>query len=293
MRNFILGTDWHTDCDDAVAVRLLARAHNQKKINLLGIAINSCNDFSVPSLDGFLTSEGVSLPLGIDLNSRDYGGVTRYQERLTALARKYKRNDDAEDGIKLYRRLLAQTPSPVEIIEIGFLQIISGVLESAPDDVSTLDGVSLFKEKVAKVWCMGGKWDEDGGKEFNLSHTPKASASAHIFCEKCPVPVTFLGFETGVNVITMPPTKEYDTLRLAMLDHGSLNGRPSWDPLTALLAITGNEYEAGYDVVKGTAHIDAATGENHFAKASDGKHAYVVARFCHRYYEEKIQALIE
>ena len=26
MKNFILGTDWWTDCDDAVALRLLTRA---------------------------------------------------------------------------------------------------------------------------------------------------------------------------------------------------------------------------------------------------------------------------
>lgn len=27
MRNFILGTDWWTDCDDVVAIRILVRAH--------------------------------------------------------------------------------------------------------------------------------------------------------------------------------------------------------------------------------------------------------------------------
>ena len=32
MRTFILGTDWGTDCDDVVAVRLLTRAVKEKKI---------------------------------------------------------------------------------------------------------------------------------------------------------------------------------------------------------------------------------------------------------------------
>ena len=35
MRKFILGTDWWTDCDDAVAIRLLAREHVKKEIELL------------------------------------------------------------------------------------------------------------------------------------------------------------------------------------------------------------------------------------------------------------------
>lgn len=40
MRNFILGTDWWTDCDDAVAVRILARAHKSGKICIKGIGVN-------------------------------------------------------------------------------------------------------------------------------------------------------------------------------------------------------------------------------------------------------------
>mgnify|MGYP002571987515 CR=1 FL=1 len=40
MRNFILGTDWWTDCDDAVAIKLLANAVLARKVGLLGIGIN-------------------------------------------------------------------------------------------------------------------------------------------------------------------------------------------------------------------------------------------------------------
>ena len=42
MKNILLGTDWWTDCDDAVAVRLLARAHKAGEIKLIGIGINAC-----------------------------------------------------------------------------------------------------------------------------------------------------------------------------------------------------------------------------------------------------------
>ena len=42
MRRFILGTDWWTDCDDAVALRMLTRAHRAGEIRLLGIALNGC-----------------------------------------------------------------------------------------------------------------------------------------------------------------------------------------------------------------------------------------------------------
>ena len=42
MRKIILGTDLGSDCDDVVAVRILARAVKANTIGLAGIAIRSC-----------------------------------------------------------------------------------------------------------------------------------------------------------------------------------------------------------------------------------------------------------
>ena len=58
MRNFILGTDWGEDCDDCVAVRILARAYKKGEINFLGIGINTLTEYSAPSLYRFLEKEG-------------------------------------------------------------------------------------------------------------------------------------------------------------------------------------------------------------------------------------------
>ena len=71
MRHFILGTDWWTDCDDAVALRILARAHQAGEICLDAIAINAAMEYSVPSLEGFLNTEGVkNIQLGLDAEAR-------------------------------------------------------------------------------------------------------------------------------------------------------------------------------------------------------------------------------
>ena len=51
MRKIILGTDWWTDCDDIVALRVLTRAAKNKDIDLIGIIINACMDFSAASVD--------------------------------------------------------------------------------------------------------------------------------------------------------------------------------------------------------------------------------------------------
>ena len=126
MRKIILGTDWWTDCDDAVALRLICRAIKEEKIQLLGVGINACMEYSVASLKGFLKAEGVEdIPIGIDLDAVDFGGNPPYQRRLAEAFCPSVRNTDAEDAVRLYRRLLASEEGRLEIIEIGYPQAIA------------------------------------------------------------------------------------------------------------------------------------------------------------------------
>lgn len=293
MRKFILGSDWWTDCDDAVALRILARAHKKGQIRLRAVALNACMEDSVRSLDGFLSAEGVyDVPIGLDPAATDFGGHPPYQKRLAAFATRYASNAEAEDAVRLYRRVLAESEEPIEILEIGFLQVIAGVLESAPDDLCELDGVSLFRAKVRKVWVMAGKWDEPRGKENNFARNERARSGAERFCRLCPVPVTFLGFEIGADVISGSHLPEDDVLHLVMCDHSSSHGRYSWDPMLALLALTGDEERAGYSAVRGRAAVDPMTGENTFTPSEDGPHAYVRRREAPEYYARAIDVLI-
>lgn len=293
MRNFILGTDWWTDCDDAVAIRILARAHKLGEIALKGIGISGCMEYSVKSLDAFLHSEGVfDVPLGIDPLATDFGGYPPYQKRLAELPSEYKSNDDVEDAVRLYRKILAESEDPVEIIEIGYQQVIANLLESPADDISPFCGYELVKEKVSKFWVMAGKWDVDTGYENNFTRNARSRRAGNIFCKKCPVPVTFLGFEVGENVITGGNLEKNDVLYQALLDHGSENGRSSWDPMLVLLALIGDEEKSGYDVVCGTASVDAESGANTFVRDMNGKHKFVIKKMPDDYYKNHINELI-
>lgn len=293
MRKFILGTDWWTDCDDAVAIRILARAHKSKEICIKGIGINACMEHSVKSLDAFLCSEGVEdISIGIDFEATDFGGNPAYQKRLARLVSKYKSNDDAEDAVRLYRRILSNSNEALEIIEIGYLQVISNVIMSEPDDISDKSGLELVKEKVSKIWVMAGKWDEPSGKENNFARNERSRKAGSTFCEKCPVPVTFLGWEVGAEVITGDNLNKDDILYQVLCDHGSENGRMSWDPMLALVAVIGDEALAGYDSVIGVASVDGFSGENNFLPCANGKHRYVVKNNDNLYYKNQINSLI-
>jgi len=294
MRKFLLGTDWWTDCDDVVALRILARAHKAGEIDLIGIALNGCMEYSVASIEGFLNTEGVhNIPIGIDLEANDFGGNPPYQKRLSKYAERFKSNNEAENAVRLYRRLLAESDGNIEILEIGYLQVIADVLESGPDDISEMSGVELIREKVSKIWVMAGKWDEEEGRENNFARNPRSRKAGAVFCEKCPVPAVFLGWEIGASVITGSRLQEGDVLRDALKDHGSEKGRMSWDPMLVMLALYGDEEKAGYTCVKGRATVNPETGLNRFEKDDTGIHSYVVKVKPDEYYRDMIDERIQ
>lgn len=293
MRSFVFGTDWWSDCDDAVALRLVTRFVKDNKIRLLGVGINACMEHSAASLYGFLKADGIEgVPIGIDREATDYGGKTAYQQRLANDFGGNATNGDFEDAVRLYRRILASCEDKIEIIEIGFLQVIANVLKSSADDISPKSGIELVREKVSKIWVMAGKWDADGETEHNFCNNARSRAAGKTFCELCPVPVTFLGFEVGFGVISGGGLDHGDHLYRVLADHGSQNGRHSWDPMLTLLALIGDEEKAGYKAVRGTASVDADTGANHFTEDPQGLHCFVVKEFDDDWYAKEIDRLI-
>ena len=247
MRQILLGTDWWTDCDDAVALRLISRSVARGEIRLLGIGVNACMEDSVASLVGFLRAEEVEgVPIGVDFDADDFGGRPPYQGRLASVYAPDVSNAHATDAVRLYRQLLAEATEPVEIMEIGYLQVMANLLNSGADDISPMSGTELVRQKVSKMWVMAGKWDGDGEKENNFCRNTHSRAAGKDFCARCPVPVTFLGWEVGYGVITGDRLDEQDHLRQVLADHGSPNGRHSWDPMLVLLALIGDEAAAGY-----------------------------------------------
>ncbi len=289
MRQIIFGTDWCCDCDDVFAARILARAHKDGRIGLLGASVNATVRESAASLDGFFELEGLhDIPIGVGAPIPDFDGESKYQARLAKHAVRYKTNSDAEDGVRIYRRLIAQATEPVEILEVGFLTNLAGFLESGADDISPKSGIELMREKVTKLWAMAGKWDEVGGEEYNIHCTPTTRAAAFTVFEKCPVPITFLGYEVGRDVISGSRLAKSDVLKDVLNDFGYPDGRSSWDPMTAILAVIGDEAEAGYSTVRGTARVDVETGKNYFEECDTGAHCYVVKLHDDAYYRDML-----
>lgn len=284
MREFILGTDWWTDCDDAAALRIIARAFKRGEINIACIGINACMQYSAASLISFLHSEGVNgLKAGIDRDATDFGGSPPYQKRLALMMDKPVTNDDIPDAVQLYIETLKRSEGGLEIIEIGYPQVLARALKAEPE---------LFRQKVKHVWMMAGKWDDNPGRENNFARNKRASEAAAYFCAACPVPVTFLGWEVSHDINAGSQLKDGDVLKSIFADHGSFNGRSAWDPMLVELALSGSAEKCGYETVRGKASVDPLTGSNYFTVDESGPHCFVKKALPDEIYKNRIDALI-
>lgn len=284
MRKFILDTDWWSDCDDAVAIRLLCNAHLKKEIELLGINVNACMEYSIPALDVFTRDRGVIVPFGLDHKATDFEDELSYQKHLAEAGMPQRRNEDVPEGVDFYLQLLSEAENfSVEILSIGFTQVLAALLKHPA-------GKELISQKVTHLWIMAGKWDEEHGAEYNFYKNELTRRSGAELCDNWPTPITFLGWEVGNTVLTGGQLPDGDLLKQVMNDHGSPNGRCSWDPMLCLLAVTGDPETAGYRSVYGKASVDPADGSNTFAADPQGPHRYVVKKFNDTYYAEAINS---
>lgn len=292
-RPVIFDTDWWTDCDDCVALKLLIKS------DLKGVNINAFLDESPYSVELFLESYGLKdIPVAIDKSATYYSDAPKnsYQKKIieSFSGGKYKSPDLYEDSVSFYRRILSSAAEKVDIVAVGFQNSIAALLQSEADEFSPLNGIDLCREKVNKLWSMAGKWDTQGGLEYNIANNAHSASAAKIVAEKFPCPITYLGFEAGVTVITGGKSvigDEKDALSLSMVAHGSEKGRNSWDPMTAMLCLHGNEEKAGYTTVYGNVYIDE-NGKNYFEEDNSSDRCYVVKKQPDSFYENEINSLI-
>lgn len=290
--NIIHGTDWWRDADDAVALKVLCRAHKAGVIKLLGVGINSVFDLSAPSLSAFLENEGVSVPIGIDFDAQREPKGCKFQKALVNFPHSVKNNGEALPAISLYRKLLSETRGRTVITEAGFPQVLADLLQSGADEYSPLTGQALIKEKVEKIYIVGGRWDIENGDEYNFTAYEKNRRGASDLCKLCPVPLVFLGFETGFGVTTANALPDGDILKTVLSANEKPDGVYSWDPMLVTLAIIGDTGTAGYRQVFGQASVDAKTGVNHFTEKENGPHSYIIKTQSDTFYSDMINSII-
>jgi pyrimidine-specific ribonucleoside hydrolase len=97
-----------------------------------------------------------------------------------------KKSDSVPDAVTLYRKILAeQEDQSVVVVTVGYLTNLNNLLQSQPDEISSLNGKELVRKKVKKLVCMGGQYPE--GREWNFYQD---ALSTEFVLKNWPSPIT-------------------------------------------------------------------------------------------------------
>lgn len=247
----IFDTDIAPDYDDVGAMALLHAFADNGEAKIL--ATISCNVFetTVPTLSVLNTYfKRPGIPIGV--TKANAPNKLCSQEWAQAIIQKYPHamvsNDQAEDAIALYRKILSkQADRSVTIITVGFFTNLANLLDSKGDSYSPLNGKDLVKKKVKQLVSMAARIDKDGKSGYEFNVLVDAPASKKVFAE-WPTPVIMSGFEIGQKILTgirlinndaiqNSPVK--DAFRVALTKDSNTVGRNSWDETAVLVAVRG------------------------------------------------------
>jgi inosine-uridine nucleoside N-ribohydrolase len=278
----IFDTDMGPDYDDVGAISILHAFADSGKATILATMASNRYEGVAAVINLFNTYfHRPGIPIGVPrsqaVSQRDRQHWTdsilsNYPHAITS-------NDQAEDAVTLYRKVLAGQPDhSVVIVTVGFLTNLQGLLKSGPDNISRLNGRDLVAKKVKLLVSMAGKFPE--GWEFNVFSD--STASKYVF-EHWPTPVLLSGFEIGVKIkcgiplvqnpgIQHSPVKDVFRISIPLAAEDSL-GRSSWDETAVLIAIAG--YRPWYKTERGVMHV-APNGSDSWQESPTGKHARII-----------------
>lgn len=175
----IIDTDIGNSTDDLFALELAYRLMDQGYLDLKGIVVDRMGDGYADLIDIMNTYYGhPDIPIGVERNGLEGTGIYIDYRLLDDMTREdgsrmFARTDedmsDNEDGYILYRRLLSEAKDhSVRIVSIGFVTSLVQLLESEPDDISSLSGAELVSQKVHSIYLMGTKLGENDLLGYNL-----------------------------------------------------------------------------------------------------------------------------
>ena len=298
--SIIFDTDIGPDYDDVGAIAMLHAFADKGECKILATVGSNKHKRMAALLSLFNTYfNRPGMPVGVVKGNAV--NLQANQKWDSIIIEKYphsiKENDDAEDAVTLYRRILAKQPDgSVTIVTVGFLTNMANLLESKPDNYSPLNGRALIAKKVKLLVSMAGRFDNEMGtfKEFNV--VQDAVASKTVF-DTWNTPIIFTGFEIGIKLfsgiplikspIVNSPVKEVFEISIPQ-DASDKNGRMSWDQTAVLIAVRG--YEKYYYGIKGRI-VGKDDGSNDWNPKGKG-HLYVKEKMPVKQVETLINTLM-
>lgn len=204
----IFDTDFGGDADDLGALVMLHNFIERGECELLAVMCWSTEISAVSAIDAvnrFFNHKNI--PIGTRKDSLHIIDWNYSKSIIEKLDYRIDQNS-AENAVDLYRKLLAANEDKsIKIVTVGPLKNIENLLNSAPDDISNFSGKELIEKKVNEFVIMGGNFPS-GENEWNFDGGMKGVTKKVI--ENITVPITFTGYELGVEIKTGEVFNELD-----------------------------------------------------------------------------------
>ena len=292
----IFDSDMGPDFDDVGAITILHALAAKGECEILATMASDAYPTIAPTLEVFNRYfKKPNIPIGVPgSDAPSFSCPNHWNDSLVVkYLPKTKTNKDYPLATEVYRKVLAaQKDQSVVIVTVGFTTNLAALLQSGPDQNSTLSGKELVTKKVKNWVAMAGGFPE--GNEFNVNQ--HAKASMYVF-QNWPTPILFSGFEIGVKIMTGNKVASYGTKGspvqwayqycLSTYDSKPILNRNSWDH-TAVLCAVRNPEEYFYVIGNGT-FVCNPDGSNSWNADKNSHHSFLV----HKYPYQKIADILD
>jgi hypothetical protein len=286
----IFDTDIGNDIDDVLALAMIHSLQARGACQLLGVTITKDSDLAAPFVDVINTFYGFgNTPIGVVRNGKTPEAGSYLPLAAEKVNDKYRyphqlaHGKDAIEAVSLLRKLLAAQPDgSVVIAQVGFSTNLARLLDSKPDELSTLGGRELVKAKVQLLSTMAGAFQTiEGNSHFCEYNVTQDIDNCKKLAQEWPTAIVWSGFEIGI-ALPYPWSsiaKDYgyiaehpvsDAYRRYSIPP---NDRPTWDLTSVLYAVWADR---GYfDLSPPGRVVVEADGYTKFEPAPEGKHRYL------------------
>ncbi|MDE5698406.1 MAG: hypothetical protein K2I96_13520 [Lachnospiraceae bacterium] len=286
----IIDTDFASDADDVVAVRLAMCFQDLGMLDVRGIALSTTYSRSPLAVYALCTQDGYgNIPVAMDTSGNGVQVHTNYVDVMYDLP---KNRTDYEQPVPMYRRILSASDTRVNIITLGFLQNIQGLMNSTPDQYSPLTGMELIAQKVDTIYIVGG--NSTGKPSFNFYWTgEKVISAAKDVARNFPARVVFLQSDLSDDTFcgqlySTRDSRQRDIVTKALRANDQAGGVVAWDVFSVWCAVqdmNGGTESAFLTLEQGNQYV-SDTGATEWTASDTGRHYKMYKHVEGAYYSE-------
>lgn len=300
----IFDTDFGGDADDLGALAMLHHLAAKGECELLAIMCWTTEENAVPAIDAVNRFyKHPDVPVGVRKEG-SYFDSTSYSKPIAENFHHELNYQTAIDATVLYRKILAESDDKsITIVVVGPLKNIENLIRSKGDIHSNFDGKTLISKKVKEFMIMGGQYPE-GKKEWNFDGNMPGITRYVI--QNIDVPITFSGFELGVNIKTGEVFNQIDKntpLYVGfkyfsehaawMKQHykGQILNNSTYDQTAVLYAVR-NGLGIYWDRSENGVCLPDEVGGNKWQENRDGKHSFLKLKMSNNDMARLIESLM-